>query len=720
MAILGQLTAVFDADTKKFDAGIRHVQTKIGGVTKDINRETGAASVGLSGMSAALGVAAGASVVAAAAISSAAAGIYKLAVFSQQLAGDLFDLSTKINFSAETLSTLKVAAELSGGSLASLSTALGIFDRNIEEANDKTTEMSRIFKVLNIDTNDNEKALRQAFVQLSNMTSGAQQTALAMKLFGRSGKEVLGVIKETNGNIEEFTKQMGGAGFVTSAAAKKADEFDKRLVLLRTKLEDVARQIGSELVPTVEKAADDISKWLKENQGEIVKTAKEIGSLIGMVYNLAKAIQSVSPLILEIKIIRSIIDTVSGATGQNVGASPTNIFGANPAHGAVPPPLPTGLNPLSVFRTPGRGALESPFRLSPQQQAAANARRAQESLEARLRGAGAGGGKGGGGGSPKQDPGIKFLQQLEDQFRSLTPRTELQKVQERLLGEEYVKTSDAIKRKIMITATEIDQQTKILGLTRERTAALSRLRRVLDPGLETSVRDRVVDEVAWLSQQRLRRVGEPDTTQDATRPRVATVELQVMRERMEMVREQMMGLGQDLTSIFAQSIGDGFEQGAKRGLVTLAQGLLDIVQNIFLKKLAEGLGNILTNATSGGGGSIWEKILNFGVGVFGGSVNLGGGSSYTPGGTGATRPRTVGSRASGGPISAGMAYQVHKDEVIMPMQDSMVYNKGRMGGEVHNHYNINLPPSPKGGYTSPKSQRELGDKLLAMLQGSQA
>lgn len=727
---LGKLVAVFDADTKRFDAGLRHVQTKIGGVTKDLGRATasthqltgatGTASVGLSGLGGALGLAGGAAIGTAAAISAAAVGVHKLAVFSQQLAGDLFDLSTKINFSAETLSSLKVAAELSGGSLASLSTALGIFDRNIEEANDKTTEMSRIFKVLNIDTKDNEKALRQAFVQLSNMTSGAQQTALAMKLFGRSGKEVLGVVKETNGNIEEFTKQMGGAGFVTSAAAKKADEFDKRLVLLRTKLEDVARQIGSELVPTVEKAADDISRWLKDNQGEIIKTAKEIGGLIGSIYSLAKTISSLSPMMLEIRLVRKIIDVASGLSAGSAQGAAEATARQGGSINAAGQRLPTGLPTLSPFRAPGRGLFDSPFRaaLTPAQQSAANARRAQEALEERLRGAGAGGGRGGGGGgSARTDPGIRFLQQLEDQFRSLTPRTELQKVQEKLLGEEYVKTSDAIKRKIMITATEIDQQTKILGLTRERTAALSRLRRVLDPGLETSVRDRIVDPTTWGAGQRLRRVGEPDTTQDATRPRIATVERQVLQERMAMIHEQMMGLGQDLTSIFAQSIGDGFEQGAKRGLVTLAQGLLDIVQNIFLKKLAEGLGNILTNAASGGKGGVFGAIFGaIGAGLTGG---IGGGAI---GGAGTSFGGAfAGGFAKGGfvpPGKWGMAGERGPEPVYGgPSGMSVMPNSGQV---VNNHYTINLPPSPKGGYTSPKSQRELGDKLLAMLQGSQA
>jgi TP901 family phage tail tape measure protein len=279
------------------------------------------------------------------AVGAAGAGIYKLATFSAQLGGEIYDLSQKVNFTAETLSSLKVAAELSGGSLQSLSTSLGIFDRNMEEAREGGNEMSRVFQRLKIDTIDNEKALRQAFTALAAMSGGAQQTALAMKLFGRSGKEVLGIVKETGGNVDDFIEKMRAMGLVvTASGAKKADEFGDKLTMVRNKLEAVARQIGSELIPTVEQAADDVSKWLKENQGEILKTAKEIGSLVSEIYGLAKTIQSLSPLILEIQIIKKISEVVSGLSASGVGAMPTNIFGAaGPGASANAPSQHAGL-----------------------------------------------------------------------------------------------------------------------------------------------------------------------------------------------------------------------------------------------------------------------------------------------------------------------------------------------------------------------------------------
>jgi hypothetical protein len=769
---LGKLIAVFDADTKKFDAGLRGVQTKIGLVTKDLGKATGSthqltgatgtASGSLAGMGGALGIAAGAAIGAAAAISAAAAGIYKLATFSQQLGAEIFDLSQKINFSAETLSSLKIAAELSGGSLASLSTALGIFDRNMAEATDASTEMSRIFKVLNIDTMDNEKALRQAFTALGNMTSGSLQTATAMKIFGRSGKEVLGVIKETGGSVDDFIRRMEDLGLtITTSGSKKADKFGDDIRLLQLKLEAIARQIGQELVPTVSKAADDISKWLKENQGEIIKTAKELGSLISQVYAFGKAVAS--PFIMQVIITRKIIDVTGLGSGPRAPGEASGPESGTLDLGSMNAPgsLPQGLGNLSVFRTPGRGALESPFRLSPAQQQAASARKAQEDLEKQLRSAtGKQGGGGGGGGKSRIDDAIRDQKRLDDLI--------LSSIKNRLESEEG-EVSRSYDRRSIIFQEYFTESIRLeterydavkANLQREEAAA----KRVVDSGkgglkakieLQTAVN--ALEEEEFRHGERLAEIAkEQKQHQDEI---LESLEKQVfaasklvefneqmmaamefgpvatavgdLEEFMKLeppdisaqtqaildMRERMRDLGFELTDIFHESVGAGFDQGVKRGLATLGQGLLDIVQNVFLKRLAEGLGNILADfatPSSGGGGSWLQKLLGIGIGAVAGGIGAGGSSGFS-GGPVDIKSFVFG--AKGGFVPGG-------DSVpAMLTPGELVLNKkqqGMMGQPVINNYTINLPPSPKGGYTSPKSQRELGDKLLAMLQGSQA
>lgn len=700
---LGKLTAIFDADTRKFDAGLRGVQTKIGGVTKDLGKATAGtsqftnslspATSGLSGLASSLSVVAGGTVVAAAAIGSAGAAIYKLAVFSQQLGGEIFDLSGKINFTAETLSSLKVAAELSGGSLASLSTSLGIFDRNIEEAREGGNEMSRVFKALKIDTEDNEKALRQAFTALVQLKGGSQQTALAMKLFGRSGKEVLGIIKESGGDVDAYTEKLREMGLViTSSGAKKADEFGDKLTMLQLKLEAVGRQIGQELVPTVERAADEISGWLNRNQGEIAKTATEVGSLVRQIYDLAQQIRSLSPLTLQINVVRNFVEGMSIPMGQN-------FFDKEKTMNA-PAQLPEGLPTLSVFQRRQQGPTTfSPF---------ANPRGAGP---ARIDIPGAPKG-GGGGGAKAQKDVLEALKNevisLNTEFRKLDVElfnsanmsallaqkqellskvmsqlslkaqmevSEIRDVDEALdsaIGKLPKKSQAAAQslRELALAKFKDNEQTRIAGeltkateqLTKQWKQELDNTRsgvedyeiaiqsleaeyrkynKTLSDGQKEELRSAAVQKKHWElfwelignANSRLeihaRLLGTIDTLNDSvvkslTGPGTAEGNLAQFLEieppdlsdaskEILRIRESMRELATDLTGIFSDSIRTGFESGTKAGLASLAQGLLRIVEDIFLKKLAAGLGELLgglgTGGSGGGGGGIVGQIL---------------------------------------------------------------------------------------------------------------
>lgn len=93
------------------------------------------------------------------AVVGAATGLILFAKHATQTAADLHDLSKQTGFQVETLSALKNAADTSGSSIGAMSTALGIFQKNMVAAEGGNKKMSAAFKQLNIDTNDNEKAL---------------------------------------------------------------------------------------------------------------------------------------------------------------------------------------------------------------------------------------------------------------------------------------------------------------------------------------------------------------------------------------------------------------------------------------------------------------------------------------------------------------------------------------------------------------------------------
>jgi hypothetical protein len=169
---------------------------------------------------------------------------------SLEASAALWDAHEKTGFLVESLSALKNLGETAGVSFQSISTALGLFEKNMGAAHNATSKQSALFKSLNIDVDDHEKALRQAFVALFNMKEGEEQTSAAMQLFGRSGKEMVGVIKESNGNLDTAMAKFKELGtLISTEDAKAADQMTDALKATGQELLSVARDLSITLIP---------------------------------------------------------------------------------------------------------------------------------------------------------------------------------------------------------------------------------------------------------------------------------------------------------------------------------------------------------------------------------------------------------------------------------------------------------------------------------------
>lgn len=222
--------------------------------------------------------------------------MFDLTKLAADTGGEVHDLSQKINFTAETISTLSVAGKTAGVDIGALSSALGIFDKNITQAYESDTKLAKQFRDFNIDVSNNEKALRQVFQALAALPPGAKQTELAMLAFGRSGKEVLGIVKETNGDIDETMVRLQRLGLILSTEdAKAADQFSDKLDLLSAKIKMIGVRIGFELMPYVERLVDGFDRLVNQKGPEIIRWAQQT---IESAKNVAAAIKGIESAIL--------------------------------------------------------------------------------------------------------------------------------------------------------------------------------------------------------------------------------------------------------------------------------------------------------------------------------------------------------------------------------------------------------------------------------------
>lgn len=305
------LTSKLTLDTSQFDRAYGTSRAKMTSLHSDLQRvqtQSGISSkalgTGLGGaldsVASSFGIATGAAGAFTAGLSigvgiyvSAGKAIFELADSTAKAQGKFHDLANETNFSVEFLSGLSPLAIAAGKDVDDLSTSLGIFQKNLVKGGEA-------FKILGITSKDNEEALKQAARGLNNVKDGAQQTALAMEVFGRSGRAMLAVIKDNNGNLEaaqKFWKKWGLAISAETAAA--ADDFGDGMDRIGLRLTGIKQQIGQEAIPAFNSLFSAIEAALDANQtnwkwwGEqVAKIILTVGAAMG---GFAKAISNLDP-----------------------------------------------------------------------------------------------------------------------------------------------------------------------------------------------------------------------------------------------------------------------------------------------------------------------------------------------------------------------------------------------------------------------------------------
>lgn len=189
--------------------------------------------------------------------------------------GKMFDLAQQTGLAVKTLSALEVVARTTGGELGSITQAIVLFQRNLDEAQDPLSKTAEQFRKLGVDTSDTETSLRSAFAALAKMPEGFAQTNAAAELFGgRSGKQVLAILKETNGDLDGTIKRLRDLGILISDDdARAADILNDQLAILDFQTRALVAIFARDLIPILAELAHTL--------GELYTSARPIVALLG-------------------------------------------------------------------------------------------------------------------------------------------------------------------------------------------------------------------------------------------------------------------------------------------------------------------------------------------------------------------------------------------------------------------------------------------------------
>lgn len=214
-------------------------------------------------------------------------GLVKGAIDAQD---ELGKMAQKVGMSVEDLSKLQYAAKLADVSTETLSGGMKKLNTGMVEAASGSGKAYDALKVMGISVKDSSGVLKTNSQVLSEVADkfekygdGAQKSALAVAIFGKSGQEMIPLLNGGAQSLKDLGLELDRYGaVVTTGGAKASEEFNDNLTRLSAASSGLGKSIANALLPTMNsfvKSLIDGKVYLKEHGAEVVGVASAVGAL---------------------------------------------------------------------------------------------------------------------------------------------------------------------------------------------------------------------------------------------------------------------------------------------------------------------------------------------------------------------------------------------------------------------------------------------------------
>lgn len=301
-SVVGALRVILGADTAQFSNGLKQADSRLASFSRK-----------LAGVGAAIG----------ASVTAAAVGLGVAIKGTVNEIDKIGKVSQKIGIPVEELSKLQHAADLSGVSMAQLTTGVGRLSQNLEEfAATGKGEAARVFETLGIEaTNANgtlkssTQIISEVADRFSRMEDGAEKTAFAMELFGRSGRDMIPMLNQGSAGLRDMMKEAEQLGLVIDNKTFRASErFNDNLTRLARAKDGVVRKITSALLPAMERLSSSfVENVAKSDKLRIVADGLARGVLL--VHDNVRLLGKVLAVFVGAKLIGSVVGIARAFVG---------------------------------------------------------------------------------------------------------------------------------------------------------------------------------------------------------------------------------------------------------------------------------------------------------------------------------------------------------------------------------------------------------------------
>ena len=279
-SVIGSIYVNLGLSTAQFAQELQGVRARLAGIGQGMQKVGAAMSVGV-----------GAAV---AGVSLAMRGVLNDA-------DEMAKAAQKFGVPIEELSRLRHAADLSGVSFEGLGTGMRRLSQNMNDAAKGIGESKEAFEQLGISVTDADGSLKSSTAVLNEiaerfaaMPDGAEKTALAMDLMGRSGADLIPLLNAGAQGLQSMKDEADALGIViTGETAKAAEQFNDNLTRLNRVFDGLKTVVAAELAPVLA----DLSDWFAENGPRIVSALRD---LVGWFRSLSPETQRLAGILAAV------------------------------------------------------------------------------------------------------------------------------------------------------------------------------------------------------------------------------------------------------------------------------------------------------------------------------------------------------------------------------------------------------------------------------------
>jgi hypothetical protein len=218
------------------------------------------------------------------------AGIASMVAFAKSAidSGDeLFLLSQKTGIAVENLAGLEHAAKLNGSSLEGVATGVKKLSTYLFDAAAGGKEQANMLHILGVTAKEPLPALEQIADKFAQMPDGAEKSALAVKLFGKAGLDMIPMLDGGGKALKDMIEEGQRLNPVTAEFTAAANAFNDNLDRMHEKAKGNAFVFANELLPTLNGISEailhassnaDAFSLAGQGVGEVLKTLVVLGA----------------------------------------------------------------------------------------------------------------------------------------------------------------------------------------------------------------------------------------------------------------------------------------------------------------------------------------------------------------------------------------------------------------------------------------------------------